>query len=178
MCMPSCFSHVQLSATLWTVLLQPPLSLRILQAGIIEWVTMPSSRRSSWPRDQTQSLISPALAGRFFTTSTTWGDGALSSCLCCFKWWSKLHIIKIQWKLDHVAIQSKVVSNFLWPRGLQHAGSYILHYLPVFAKIHIHWVSDAIYPSHSLPSPFAFNLSQHQCLFQLVSSLHQVAKIL
>ena len=41
-----------------------------------------------------------------------------------------------------------------------------------------HWVSDAIQPSHPLllSSPFAFNLSQHQDLFQCVSSLHQVAK--
>ena len=43
----------------------------ILQARILEWVAMSSSRGSSWPRDQTQTLISPALAGGFFTTSTT-----------------------------------------------------------------------------------------------------------
>ena len=43
-----------------------------------------------------------------------------------------------------------------------------------------HWVSDAIQPSHPLssPSPSPFNLSQHQNLFQWVSSSHQVAKIL
>jgi len=37
-----------------------------------------------------------------------------------------------------------------------------------FAEIHVHWVDDAIQPSHPLlpPSPFAFNLSQHQGLFQ------------
>ena len=40
----------------------------------------------------------------------------------------------------------------------------VLHCLPEFAQIHVHWVSDAISPSHPLllPSPFAFNLSQHQ----------------
>ena len=39
---------------------------------------------------------------------------------------------------------------------------------------------DTIQPSHPLssPSPPAFNLSQHQGLFQWVSSLHQVAKVL
>ena len=39
----------------------------------------------------------------------------------------------------------------------------VLHYLPEFAQIHIHWVGDAIWPSYPLPppSPFAFNLSQH-----------------
>ena len=48
------------------------------------------------------------------------------------------------------------------------------------AQTHVHRVSDAIQPFHSLssPSPPAFNLSQHQGLFQWVSSSHQVAKIL
>ena len=52
--------------------------------------------------------------------------------------------------------------------------------LPEFTQTHVHWVSDAIQPSHPLssPSPPAFNLSQHQGLFQEVSSLHQVAKVL
>ena len=49
-----------------------------------------------------------------------------------------------------------------------------------FTQTHVHWVGDAIQPSHSLssPSPPAFNLSQHQGLFKRVSSLHQVAKVL
>ena len=56
----------------------------------------------------------------------------------------------------------------------------VLHYLPEFAQTHVHWVGDAIQPSQPLssPSPPAFNLSQHQGLFQRVSSLHQVAKVL
>ena len=54
------------------------------------------------------------------------------------------------------------------------------HQLPELAQTHVHWVSDAIQPSHPLlsPSPPIFNLSQHQDLFQWVSSLHQVAKVL
>ena len=49
-----------------------------------------------------------------------------------------------------------------------------------FAQTHVHWVGDAIQPSHSLlsPSPLGLNLSQHQGLFQWVRSLHQVAKVL
>ena len=39
----------------------------ILQARVLEWVAMPSSRRSSWARDKPTSLKPPALAGRFFT---------------------------------------------------------------------------------------------------------------
>ena len=54
------------------------------------------------------------------------------------------------------------------------------HQLPELAQTHVHWVGDDIQPSHPLssPSPPAFNLSQHQGLFQGVSSLHQVAKVL
>ena len=56
----------------------------------------------------------------------------------------------------------------------------ILHYLPEFPQTHVHWVDDAIQPSHLLssPSPPALNLSQHQSLFQWVGSLHPVAKVL
>ena len=54
------------------------------------------------------------------------------------------------------------------------------HQLPEFTQTHVHWVSDDIQPSHPLssPSPPAFNLSQHQDLFQWHSFLHQVAKVL
>ena len=68
----------------------------------------------------------------------------------------------------------------LWdPMDRRTPGSPV-HYLPEFAQIHVHWASDAIQPSHPLPpsSPFAFNLSQHQGLFQWVSSSHQVARVL
>ena len=44
----------------------------ILQARIVEWVAMPSSRGSSRPRDRTLVSQPPAWAGGFFTTSTTW----------------------------------------------------------------------------------------------------------
>ena len=55
-----------------------------------------------------------------------------------------------------------------------------LHHLPELAQTQVHWVSDAIQPSHPLssPSPLAFNLSQHQGFFQQVSSSHPVAKVL
>ena len=55
----------------------------------------------------------------------------------------------------------------------------VYHQLPELAQIHVHRVSDAIQPSHPLSSPSpAFNLSQHQGLFQGVSSLYQVATLL
>ena len=54
------------------------------------------------------------------------------------------------------------------------------HKLPEFTQTHAHRVDDAIQPSHPLssPSPPASNPSQHQGLFQRVSSLHEVAKVL
>ena len=54
------------------------------------------------------------------------------------------------------------------------------HQLPESTQTHVHWVGDAIQPSHPLssPSPSALNLSQHQGLFQWVSCSHQVAKVL
>ena len=52
------------------------------------------------------------------------------------------------------------------------------HHLPELAHTHVYQVGDAMQPSHPLllPSPPAFNLSQHQGLFKWVSCLHQVAK--
>ena len=54
------------------------------------------------------------------------------------------------------------------------------HQLLGLAQIHVHQVGNAIQPSHPVlsPSPPAFNLSHHQGVFQGVSSLHQVAKLL
>ena len=64
------------------------------------------------------------------------------------------------------------------PMDCSTPGFSVLHHLPELAQTHIHWVGDAIQPSHPLlsPSPPALNLSQHQGLFQWVGSSHQVAK--
>ena len=57
-------------------------------------------------------------------------------------------------------------------------GFAVHHQLLKLAQTHVHRVGDAIQPSHPLlpTSPPTFNLSQHQALFQWVSSLYQVAK--
>ena len=56
----------------------------------------------------------------------------------------------------------------------------VLHYLPECAQTHVHWLGDAIWQSRHLssPYPFALNLSQHQGLFQGISFLNQVTKVL
>ena len=68
----------------------------------------------------------------------------------------------------------------LWdPIDCSMPGLPVRHQLPEFTQTHVHWVCDAIQPSHPLLSPSpAFNLSQHQGLFKWVSSSHQVAKVL
>ena len=72
-----------------------------------------------------------------------------------------------------------VVSSALRPHELYHARPPCPSPTLEFTQIHVHWVSDAIQPSHPLssPSPLTFSLSQHQGLFQWVCSSHQVAKV-
>ena len=66
------------------------------------------------------------------------------------------------------------------PMNRSMPGLPVHHQLPESTQTHVHWVGDAIQPSHPLPSPSppALNLSQHQALFQWVNSSHQVAKVL
>ena len=89
-------------------------------------------------------------------------------------------IIKMTFAVVVVVQSLSRVGLFVIPWTYSIPGFPILHCLPEFAQTHVPWVSDAIQPSHPLPprSPPAFNLSQHQDLFQWVGSLHQVAKVL
>ena len=66
------------------------------------------------------------------------------------------------------------------PMNGNRPGLPVHHQLLEFIQTHVHWVGDAVQPSHPLssPSPPALNLSQHQGLFKWVSSSHQVAKVL
>ena len=77
-----------------------------------------------------------------------------------------------------VQFSHSVVSSSLQSHDCSTPGLPVHHQLPEFTQTHVHWVSDVIQPSHSLSSPSPiFNLSQHQGLFQWVSSSHQVAKV-
>ena len=66
------------------------------------------------------------------------------------------------------------------PMNRSTPGLPVHHQLPEFTQTHVHWVSDAIQPSHPLssPSPPGPNPSQHQSLLQWVNSLREVAKVL
>ena len=89
---------------------------------------------------------------------------------CTAKWFS---YISVEFSLS-------VVPDSLQPHGLQNAMLPSPSPTPDLAQAYVNWVSDAIQPSHPLssPSPPTFSLSQHEVLFQWVSSLHQVAKVL
>ena len=71
------------------------------------------------------------------------------------------------------------VQLFATPWPTAHQASLSITNSLEFTQTHVHWVSDAIQPSHPLlsPSPPTFSLSQYQGLFQWVSSSHQVAKV-
>ena len=66
------------------------------------------------------------------------------------------------------------------PMNCSMPGLPVHHQLLESTQTHVHWVDDAIQPSHPLSSlsPPVLNLSQHQGLFKRVNSLHQVAKVL
>ena len=85
---------------------------------------------------------------------------------------------------QHSSVQFSSVAQScptLWdPTDCSTQGLPVYHQLLEFTQIHVHRVCDDIQPSHPLSSlsPAAFNLSQHQGLFQGVSSSRQVAKVL
>ena len=69
---PSNFSHSQLFATLWTVAHQSPLSVGFSRQEYWSGLPCPPPGDLPHPGTDPESLMSPALAGGFFITSTTW----------------------------------------------------------------------------------------------------------
>ena len=83
-------------------------------------------------------------------------------------------------RCSSVHFSHPVMSYCMRPHGLQHARLPCQSPTPKLAQTPVHWVSDVIQLSHPLLSPLppAFNLHQHQGLFQWVSPSTQVAIIL
>ena len=127
----------------------------ISQARILEWVAI--SFAGDLPNPGIEPT-SPALAGEFFTTSH---QRSPAKCFCCCS-------------------VTQSCPTLRSPMDCSTPGFPVLNHLLEFAQTHVHWVGDATQPSHPLssPSPPAFNLSQHQGIFQWVCSSHQVAKVL
>ena len=127
----------------------------ILQARILEWVAFPFSRGSSQHRDRT---CIPGLQVDSLLLSH------LESPNNIFQFSSVTQLCLTLWD----------------PMNHSTPGLPVHHQLPESTQTHVHWVNDAIQPSHPLssPSPPALNLSQQQGLVKWVSSSHQVAKVL
>ena len=70
--MLSHFSHIWLFVSLWTVACQAPVSMRFSRQEYWSVLPCPPPRDLPYPGIKPRSLMPPALAGRFFTTSTTW----------------------------------------------------------------------------------------------------------
>ena len=110
-----------------------------------------------------------------------WGSSSLCNTVSELSTWSpcifQVSYLRSSVQFISVAQSCLTICN---PINRSTPGLLVHHQLPQFTQTHIHWVSDAIQPSHPLssPSPPMFNLSQHQGLFKWVSSLHQVTKVL
>ena len=118
----------------------------------LEWVAYPYSGGSSWPRNWTGVPV--------------------------------LQAVSLPAELPGKAIFiyqfSQSCLTLCDPMNCSTPGLPVHHQLLEFTQTHVHWVRDAIHPSHPLlaPSPPAPNPSQHQGLFQWVNSSHEVAKVL
>ena len=169
-CMLSCFSHVQLFATLWTVACQAPLSTGFSRQEYWSVLPCPPPRDFPVPGFEPTCLMSPALGSMFFITSATWEAPELLMDNQNYDCGKSVQFSSV----------AQLCPTLCDPMDCSTPGLPVHHQLLEFTKTHVHWDSDAIQPSHPLlfPSPPAFNLSQHQGLFQWVSSLHQVAKVL
>ena len=71
-CMLSCFSCVQLFVTLWTIVCQAPLSMGFSRQEYWSGLPRPPPGDIPNPGIEPMSLMSPVLAGEFFTTRSTW----------------------------------------------------------------------------------------------------------
>ena len=161
------------------------------------WVPFPTSLRQAWlplPASGLLGLHSPQI-------TENWG---LPQCLKCM--WTPIFrkprqdsicfknnflknvshfnkeessIFKKEIKVTSVSSVAQSCMTLCNPVDCSTLGP-VHHQLPELAQTHVHGDSDAIQPSHPLssPSPPIFNVSQHQGLFQGVSSSHQVAKVL
>ena len=152
----------------------------IFEARILEWMAI-SYSRGGLPDPGTEAAspalrepqLSLALVGGFFTTVFP---------LICNR--NKWFTFSSEYNLKYLCITilkvrnrpfsccccsvSQLCSTLYNRMDCSTPGLPVHHQLPEFTQTHVHQVSDAIQPSHPLssPSPPAFNLSQHQGLFQ------------
>ena len=133
-----------------------------------------------------------------YETEQTLGDSEGQGSLACCSPWGHKELDLTQWlsnnnsncpgcpvlrlclSMHQFSSVAQSYPTLCDPMNRSMPGLPVHHQLPEFTQTHVHWVGDAIQPSHSLSSPSlpAPNPSQHQGLFQWVSSSHEVAKVL
>ena len=168
----------------------------ILQARMLEWVAMPSSRGCPNPGTELRSptLQMDSLPSESPGKPENSGVGSLSlprgfsrpkkqtgvSCITDNSLPAKLlRKPLVSWS-DQIRSVAQSCPTLCDPMNCSTPGLPVHHQLPEFTQTHVHQVSCVIQPSHPLssPSPPAPNPSQHQSLFQWVNSSHEVAKVL
>ena len=146
--------------------------------------------RGAWPgivhkgcrvrQDWSDLACMSILISQFILPFLLWYPYICSLCLCLYFCFVN-KIVYTNFFRFHIYVFSSVTQSTLcYPMDCSTPGLPVHHQLLESTQTHVHWVGDAIQPSHPLPSPspLAFNLAQHQGLFKWVSSSHQVTKVL
>ena len=182
------FNRAQISAIPWVATRQASLSFTVSRS-LLKLMSIKSVMPSNHLVLCRPLLLLPSIFPRIrlFSNKSAlhimWPKfWSFSFSICPSKEYSGLISFRIDW-FDHLAVQGTLKSLLQHqsskvkvaqpcpilcnPVGCSVPGSPVLHRLLEFTQIHVHWVGDAIQPPHSLspPSP-AFNLSEHQGLFQ------------
>ena len=139
-CVLSRFILVRLFATPWAVAHQAPLSVGFSKQEYWSGLPHPPPGDLPNPGVEPASLMSPALAVVFLTTSTTCSVQFSSITQPCL--------------------------TLCDPMDCRTPGLPVHHQLLEFTQTHVHRVSDGIQPSNPVPYPPALNLSQHHGLFK------------
>ena len=119
----------------------------------------------------------PMFIAALFTIDRPWNQ---PRCPLTDEWIKKLwYLYTMEYSVQFSSV-AQLCLTLCDPMDCSTSSLPVHHQLPEFTQTHVHWVADAIQPSHPLssPSPPAFNHSQHQGLFKWVSSSYQVAKVL
>ena len=140
----------------------------------------------SIPRSSTSIYI---LTDKVYWVKSCWHGGVFvkSFFFVClfFCLWNLIPILRYGLPTCCCCLVAKSCLTLWDPLNCSTPGFPVLQYLPEFAQIHAHWISETIQPSHSLsppspplspPSPPGLNLSQHQGLFKWGSSSHRLPK--
>ena len=112
----------------WTVALQAPLSMGYCWQEYWSGLPFPPEHLHN-PGIKPESLVSPALQAESLPLSL----------------WGRPHGY-----MSLLPFSCPVMSDSLWPHDCSTPGFPVPHHLPEFAHVHVHWVGDAVQPSHSL----------------------------